>query len=187
MTRESRIGRRIREPWLPPKLMRLAEVLILISAVIALLSVIRSGPISLTLFMVVSQSLIVVGVILYIIVSVVNYERRHGVSYVHYPAGETVFKQGEPGDFLYIITSGEVAIVREEPGQEPTMIAKLGPGEYFGEMALVSDAPRTATARTLTPMDAATVEQADFTSLYTNLPDLRRIVDDVMKQRHTTA
>lgn len=187
MTNQTGIAKRMREPWLLAKLMRLAEVLILAAAIIALWSVWRPGPISLTLFMVVAQSLIVGGVVLYVIVTLIRFKRRHGVSRIHFAAGETIFQQGDAGDFLYIITRGEVAVIREEPEQGPKMIAKLGPGEYFGEMALLSNAPRTATVRTLTSVDAVMIERLDFTTLYTYLPDLQRNIDEVILKRQTSS
>ena len=65
------------------------------------------------------------------------------------------------------------------------MLARLGPGEYFGEMALVSDAPRTATVRTVTPVEAVAMARVDFTTLYAYLPDLRRSLDKILEQRRS--
>jgi MFS family permease len=58
------------------------------------------------------------------------------------PAGETIFRQGDHGDRFYIIDSGEIEI--EIDGREANV---LGPGEHFGEIALLRDISRTATAR----------------------------------------
>jgi CRP/FNR family transcriptional regulator, cyclic AMP receptor protein len=63
-----------------------------------------------------------------------------------YSAGEPVFRAGDPGLGMYIIEEGSVSILLEEEGHE---LARLGSGEFFGEMSLFSDDPRAATAVTL--------------------------------------
>jgi hypothetical protein len=62
--------------------------------------------------------------------------------YVH---GELIARQGEPGDDLYIITSGQVAVMAGGPaGPNDHEVARRGPGEYVGEMAVISQEPRMA-------------------------------------------
>jgi CRP-like cAMP-binding protein len=58
--------------------------------------------------------------------------------------GEVIFEQGSQGEAFYVVCSGSVAIVRTEDGKQK-QLAKLGEGSFFGEMALLSGAPRTAT------------------------------------------
>lgn len=62
-----------------------------------------------------------------------------------FPAGAVVFEEGNPGSRMYVIQSGEVRIVKRVGGREITL-ARLGPGEAFGEMALLEGQPRSATA-----------------------------------------
>ncbi|MEI8255514.1 MAG: cyclic nucleotide-binding domain-containing protein [Deltaproteobacteria bacterium] len=61
--------------------------------------------------------------------------------------GTVLFRAGDPGDKLYLILDGKVRISREVPGLGEEALAVLGPGDYFGEMALVDDSPRSADAR----------------------------------------
>jgi CRP-like cAMP-binding protein len=60
--------------------------------------------------------------------------------------GQPVIQQGEPGDYFYIIKSGRCMVTRRMPGQDKDIkLAELGPGDIFGEEALISDAERNAT------------------------------------------
>ena len=61
--------------------------------------------------------------------------------------GTVIFSQGDAADSAYLIKSGSVEIVVDRDGTEH-MVDKVGPGDVFGEMALVDDNPRSATART---------------------------------------
>ena len=75
-----------------------------------------------------------------------------GIMYAKtYPADEVVFPEGETGRALFIIESGEVAIFKSaHPTPEHTeeiLIARLGPGGFFGEMALLEELPRSATVK----------------------------------------
>lgn len=67
---------------------------------------------------------------------------------VTFDEGETVFNQGDEGDTMYIIHEGSVVIIRERNGVG-TVVASLKPGEFFGEMALVDQEPRSATVKTI--------------------------------------
>jgi len=63
-----------------------------------------------------------------------------------YPAGEIIFREGDPGKALFIVLDGKISIARAADGPEKPL-ALLGPGAYFGEMALIDDQPRFAGAR----------------------------------------
>ena len=64
----------------------------------------------------------------------------------HYRAGEAIFREGDPGNALFIVLEGKVAITHGADGVEKPL-ATLTPGAYFGELALIDDQPRFATAR----------------------------------------
>jgi CRP/FNR family cyclic AMP-dependent transcriptional regulator len=78
-------------------------------------------------------------------------------------AGEVLFREGEPGDTMYVVQSGSVRITKSAKGDEK-MLAILGPGEFFGEMAILNAKPRNATAVVMEParvlvLGARTFEQ----------------------------
>src|SRR5215470_9808885 len=63
-----------------------------------------------------------------------------------YKSSATIFGEGTPGDKFYLIVEGAVRISRIVPGMGEEALAVLRPGNYFGEMSLIDDAPRSATA-----------------------------------------
>ena len=165
------------------RILFVAETLIVLAVLIAILAVQDLTPITLTLFLTVALTSIVLGVLLYLVAILTSFLRRHGVSHVHFAPGETIFRQGDEGDFVYSIIDGQVEVVREESEGKEQVIRQMGPGEYFGEMALIRHAPRTATVRAVTAVNAVVLSQADFLALYTYLPDLHRSIEKVMQQR----
>ncbi|HVF35411.1 MAG TPA: cyclic nucleotide-binding domain-containing protein [Candidatus Saccharimonadia bacterium] len=91
-----------------------------------------------------------------------------------YDAGAEIVRQGDPGDFYYVITSGRVGIVRDG-----VAVTELGGGKCFGEEALVSGEPRNATVRALTKVGTMRLAAADFERLL-RAPVLREIgVDEI--------
>jgi NADH dehydrogenase len=111
-------------------------------------------------------------------------ERGGGVSRQHFEANEIVFREGDEGDRLYIIVNGNVQMVRElGEGGESGVLAELGPGECFGEMALVTENPRNATARTVGAVDLLTVDRDAFNELFAHLPPLRNLFQQLIAQR----
>ncbi len=81
-----------------------------------------------------------------------------------YLPGEIVFDEGEEGQALYLVMSGQVAIVRNG-GDGPQQVALLEPGSFFGDMALIDDTPRNAQARALDACELAVFFRADFLAL----------------------
>jgi hypothetical protein len=75
----------------------------------------------------------------------------------HVAAGTEVLHQGDDGDLYYVVTSGAVAVTRD--GRE---VRRLGPGEGFGELALLLDAPRSATVTAVEPTELLTIDRLSF-------------------------
>lgn len=83
--------------------------------------------------------------------------------FVEYAAGATVFREGDAGDDMFIIESGQIDIVRKARGDEP--VATLGPGDFFGEMAVLEDQPRFAGAIARTNVRMLRIERAAFADM----------------------
>ena len=84
-----------------------------------------------------------------------------------YCADEIIFDEGEVGQAIYIVVSGEVTICRQGK-PETGRLARLGPGEFFGELALLDDSIRSAQARAATPCTLAVFFRDDFNDLVDN-------------------
>jgi uncharacterized protein YhbP (UPF0306 family) len=79
----------------------------------------------------------------------------------HAEAGELVVRQGGPADKFFVVVDGEVEVVRETAGQE-SVVATLGPGNFFGEIAIVRDQPREASLRATKPTRLLAMERDQF-------------------------
>ncbi len=98
-----------------------------------------------------------------------------------YSPGDRIVEQGSTGDRFYVLTDGQVEVIYSE-GERETRIAELGVGDFFGEMALLHDAPRSATVRALSPVETYTLSANDFAAL------LRPpAVDEVRRTAHARA
>jgi len=81
-----------------------------------------------------------------------------------YRPGEVVFEEGDPGRALFVVVEGAVEITRAAP-QGAYVLNTLGPGDAFGELALIDDFPRSATARVATPTQLLILYKSDFDAL----------------------
>ena len=79
------------------------------------------------------------------------------VEVIGYQPGETVVKEGERGDELFILLSGRCQIARGE-----TVLMEVGPGDHFGEMALIRAMPRSATVTAIEPAELIALRRTDF-------------------------
>jgi CRP/FNR family cyclic AMP-dependent transcriptional regulator len=75
-----------------------------------------------------------------------------------------VFEEGDPGRALFVVVDGAVEITRATP-QGSYVLNTLGPGDAFGELALIDDFPRSATARVVTPGRLLILYKSDFDAL----------------------
>lgn len=90
---------------------------------------------------------------------------------VMYPAGAYVFRQGEPGSEMFIIQEGRVEILTQK-GQKELPLAVLDEGDFFGEMAVLEDLPRTASARAATACRLIRIDRQTFDQLIRHNPEI---------------
>lgn len=101
--------------------------------------------------------------------------------------GDTIFTEGEQGDTMYVIVEGRVQIQRRG-SKAPVVLATLQPGSFFGEMAVVDQAERTATAVALTDVSLLVVHASELELLLEQRPDVgaKMIRTLVRRLKHTT-
>lgn len=117
---------------------------------------------------------------------------RRRVDLLRLGPGQVIFRQGDPADSFYLIRIGFVKITQNQPGGDH-VLRYLGPGKYFGEIALLSGLPeiqalgppagRTATCTTLDHVDLIQIKAEHFEQLLRAFPELRQQVLETAKRR----
>jgi len=107
----------------------------------------------------------------------IDLRRTEQLARAHYREGDVIVRQGEIGNHFYIIESGQVEVIREDPGEPPKCLGVRGAGTSFGEIALLKDAPRTATVRCLTPVDVVKFARQDFLTLTRSHDAIRGLLE----------
>jgi hypothetical protein len=157
-----------------PAWFRAAGVLALLGLCTAVIYNLRFTPYTMVLFMMGGQGLIVLAAACFLGAAVWSIRARlRSIEERHFKAGDIVFRQGDYPDRLYVVGEGEVEVIREAPGQEGTVLTRLGKDEFFGEIGILSDTPRTATVRAATDVAVLSIHRSYFTSLFSYLPMFR--------------
>jgi putative ABC transport system ATP-binding protein len=97
----------------------------------------------------------------------------------HYAAGEIIIREGEPGEEFMLISEGEVEVIRAEHE-----VARLRPGDFFGEVALISGEPRNATVVAVTAVNTYVLGKTDFQTAIATSQSFRDQLYRVYFMRH---
>ncbi len=100
-----------------------------------------------------------------------------------YPAGAALLRQGETGVGLFVIVSGRVRVSQHQEGGDEHELATLGRGEVLGEMSLLDDLPRSATATAVEPTQALVLPVWDFRAVLRDSPDIGIALLSVISRR----
>jgi len=167
-----------------PRYLFVSAVLAILGLLTAVVYYLRFTPYTMVLFMMAGQGLILLAAGFF------GYAVWHGIqarlrSIVErrFRAGEVVFRQGDAADRLYVIGKGQVDVIRETPGKEDLVLTRLGEGQFFGEVGILSDSPRTATIRAATDVEVLSIHRSYFASLFSYLPMFREKVQTVYQVR----
>jgi CRP/FNR family transcriptional regulator, cyclic AMP receptor protein len=105
------------------------------------------------------------------------------VSTVDFPAGTRVFRRGDPGGALYVVSRGLVDISVETTTGDRVLLDQLGPGDFFGEISLLDGRERTADATAADETRAFEIDRADLEELFRKHPDAALDVLGVIGRR----
>jgi CRP-like cAMP-binding protein len=93
-----------------------------------------------------------------------------------FAAGDAIVREGEKGDRMYFVCSGQVKVIKQPAGEPALVLAEFGPGDFFGEMSLVESVVRSASVIAQVPTRVYTLRGMDFYKLYRQRPDQYGIV-----------
>jgi len=97
----------------------------------------------------------------------------------HFADGETIIREGEPGEEFFLISEGEVDVIRADHE-----VARLGPGDFFGEVALISGEPRNATVVAIGELETYALGKTDFQTAHATIQSFRDQLYRVYFMRH---
>jgi CRP-like cAMP-binding protein len=97
--------------------------------------------------------------------------------------GQLIVKQGDTGLGLYVIVSGRVDVQQERAGAEPIVLNQLGSGEFFGEMSLLDDYPRSASVIAREPTECLTLSKWHFLAELESHPEMALPLLPILSRR----
>jgi ATP-binding cassette subfamily B protein len=101
-----------------------------------------------------------------------------------FPADRIIVHEGDPGARFYIIVRGTVAVEQESQNAPPRLLGVLQDGDFFGEIALLKDSPRTATVRAMQPSLCVSLSRQSFRTLLSKYPNVRQQVLETAQARY---
>ncbi len=113
-----------------------------------------------------------------------RFSRAQPISRAHFEPGEIIVWPGDPADRFYIIDQGEVEVLEFASDGKEQLLATLGPGEYFGEMAILDEAHvRRAIVRSATSVDVLAVPREHFEVMVKKSKDLKQSFHRLLEER----
>jgi hypothetical protein len=142
--------------------------LTLVALLLGLQFVYRTTGGTLFLFSAVAPIFVISAIAIFLWTVIFEFRQAHKLFTIEqFPEATTIFRQGDPGDCAYFVRRGKVAIIDEETNSP---VRTLAAGEYFGEIALVTNQPRTATVRTMSSVEVAVLGKENFLNMMRLLP-----------------
>jgi hypothetical protein len=103
----------------------------------------------------------------------------------HFPAGRVMVYEGDPGDRFYILVRGKASVTKANvDGDNPDEVGVLRDGDFFGEIALLKNMPRTVTVHATQPCICLSLSREDFDQILDRFPEIKKRVTDVARTRY---
>lgn len=101
---------------------------------------------------------------------------------------DVVFYEDESGDVFFLIRQGKVKVTMVSPEGKEIILSMLGPGEFFGEMALLDDSARSATVVAMEPLELLTIWRSDFLNLLSeNFSIAKKVLAELSRRLRTAS
>jgi diguanylate cyclase (GGDEF)-like protein len=111
----------------------------------------------------------------------------HSLRLHSYQAGQVVVSEGEPGDSLFVIASGEARVYVEGSDRHHREVRRLQAGDFFGEISLLTGAPRSATVIAATDCDVLELDRAAVLGIAAHQPEVRATIERFCRERSESA
>ncbi len=100
--------------------------------------------------------------------------------------GESIVRQGHDGRSLYMVAQGKLSVTRQKQDGTTVSLGELGPGQFFGELTLLTGEPRSATVRALTDVELLKLDKSDLQEVLNQNPALAEKLAEIVAARKTT-
>ncbi len=110
-------------------------------------------------------------------------ELAHGLRHAPFARGETLTRQGAIAHWLYIVLGGEVSVRVAAEGGLEREVARLGPGDFFGEMSLLTGERRSATVVAVSDVECFRLDRAAFQTVLERSPEVAELVAEILARR----
>lgn len=98
--------------------------------------------------------------------------------------GSVIINEGDPGESMYLVASGEVKVYTRGAGRSGTLyLARLGEGDFFGEVSVLSGKPRTATITASQRTELLRLDKSKLDGVLSKYPGIRKVLDDFYRKR----
>lgn len=97
--------------------------------------------------------------------------------------GDVIIREGQPGSSMYVIANGEVKVFTTGKDDKTVYLAKLGEGDFFGEVSVLTGKPRTATITASQPTELLRLDKEKLDNALARYPGIRKVLDDFYRKR----